>query len=333
MQIFSKFASLKRDMSLQDTNKISYKTQSIYMEYRLEDIIDIPLLQDLQEKLNVIYSFPSAIIDNDGKILTAVAWQDVCTKFHRSNPLCEKECIKSDQYILEHLHEAKPAVSYECPHGMIDNATPIIIDGKHYGNFFTGQFFLEEPNLEFFKKQAVKYGFDVKAYLEAVGKAPIWSKEKLFQYLDFIKGFIEIIAGIGLKQIKERETNRLLIEKEGQHQTILQTAMDGFWIIDWQGNLLDVNDRYCKMSGYSRQELLGMKVSDIEVIESAKDTEAHIKSVLEKGEDRFETLHRHKDGSLFNVEISVKNQPDLGKMFAFLRDTTKQKQADAQPTE
>ena len=43
------------------------------MEYRLEELIDIPLLQDLQDKLNVIYSFPSAILDNDGKILTAVA--------------------------------------------------------------------------------------------------------------------------------------------------------------------------------------------------------------------------------------------------------------------
>ena len=111
------------------------------MTYKLEEIVDIPLLQVLQDKLNVIYTFPSAIIDNDGKILTAVAWQDLCTKFHRMNPECEKECIKSDQYIMDHLHEANPAVSYKCPHGLIDNATPIIIDGNHLGNFFTGQFF------------------------------------------------------------------------------------------------------------------------------------------------------------------------------------------------
>jgi ligand-binding sensor protein len=142
------------------------------MNYKLEDLIDIELLQSLQEKLNVIYSFPSAIIDNDGKVLTAVAWQDICTKFHRTHPECEKECIKSDQYILEHLHEANPAVSYQCPHGMIDNAMPIIIDGKHLGNFFTGQFFLEKPDLEFFKKQAKKYGFDEKAYIEAAMLPP-----------------------------------------------------------------------------------------------------------------------------------------------------------------
>ena len=96
---------------------------------------------------------------------------DICTKFHRQNKECEKECIKSDQYILEHLAEANPAVSYRCPHGLVDNATPIIIEDIHYGNYFTGQFFLEKPDLEFFRTQAQKYGFDEEDYIEAVKKS------------------------------------------------------------------------------------------------------------------------------------------------------------------
>jgi hypothetical protein len=67
-------------------------------KYRLQDLIDIEQFQALQDRLNEIYSFPSAITDNKGNILTATAWQDVCTKFHRTNKKCEKECIKSDQY-------------------------------------------------------------------------------------------------------------------------------------------------------------------------------------------------------------------------------------------
>jgi len=39
------------------------------MNYKLEDLIDVQLMQSLQDKLNVIYSFPSAIIDNDGKVV------------------------------------------------------------------------------------------------------------------------------------------------------------------------------------------------------------------------------------------------------------------------
>jgi hypothetical protein len=55
------------------------------MSHKLEDLIDIKLVQELHDKLNVIYSFPSAIIDNDGQVLTAVAWQDICTKFSPIN--------------------------------------------------------------------------------------------------------------------------------------------------------------------------------------------------------------------------------------------------------
>src|SRR5512140_3221183 len=138
------------------------------MDYRLEDLIDIPLFQALQDKLNEIYSFPSAIIDNDGNVLTATAWQDVCTKFHRVHPECAKECRASDLYILGHIHEANPAVTYRCPHGLVDNATPIVIGGKHLGNYFTGQFFLEPPDVGFFRRQAARYGFDETAYLDAV---------------------------------------------------------------------------------------------------------------------------------------------------------------------
>jgi ligand-binding sensor protein len=143
------------------------------MKYKLQDLIDMQHFQNLQDRLNEIYSFPSAIIDNDGNILNATAWQDICTQFHRKNKDREKFCIQSDQYIQDHLHEANPAVTYLCPHGLVDNATPIIIDNHHYANFFTGQFFLEAPDMDFFKNQARTYGFEEDAYLEAVKKVPI----------------------------------------------------------------------------------------------------------------------------------------------------------------
>ncbi len=158
------------------------------MNYQLQDLIDLEQFQNLQDRLNEIYSFPSAIVDNEGHVLTATAWQAVCTQFHRKNQDCERDCLHSDQYILSHLHEANPAVSYRCPRGLVDNATPIIIDGVHYGNFFTGQFFLEAPDMEFFRLQARQFGFDEAAYLEAVNQVPIWTKDQLNSYLFSSKG-------------------------------------------------------------------------------------------------------------------------------------------------
>ena len=268
------------------------------MEYKLEELIDLPLLQNLQEKLNVIYTFPSAIIDNDGKILTAVAWQDICTKFHRKNPECEKECIKSDQYIYAHLHEASPAVSYQCPHGMVDNATPIIIDGKHLGNFFTGQFFLEKPDLDLFRKQAKKYGFDEKAYLAAVEKVPVWSKEKLAQYLDFIKGFIEIIAGIGIKNLKEKEANLELKKIQERNTAIILNTSDWIWELDESGKYSYCSGKIEQILGYTVNELIGKSPFDLmspdeseRMLSIFQNIAANKQSIVD-----LENWNIHKDG-------------------------------------
>lgn len=114
-----------------------------------------------------------------------------------------------------------------------------------------------------------------------------------------------------------------------RHQSILDTAMDGFWLTDIQGHLLQVNETYCRMSGYSAAQLLSMRIADLEVIEPKVDTAAHIRKLMAEGEDRFESRHRHRDGSVFDVEISVQYRPgDGGRMVAFLRDITGRKQAE-----
>jgi two-component system, cell cycle sensor histidine kinase and response regulator CckA len=298
------------------------------MKYRLQDLIDIDHFQNLQDRLNKIYSFPSSIIDNDGKILTATAWQEVCARFHRKNEEAEQICIKSDLYILNHLHEANPAVSYRCPHGLVDNATPIIIEGIHYGNFFTGQFFLEQPDFNFFRALAKKYGFDETSYIAAIEKVPIWTQEQLENYLFFIKGLIAIISESGLKRLKEIEHRKKIEQSEKRHQSILRTAMDGFWLTHLDGRLLEVNDTYCTMSGYSENELLSMRISDLEANENGQQVAEHIGKLVENGSDRFESRHRRKDGMIFEVEVSAQFRADgEGKVVCFIRDITEKKLA------
>ncbi|MBN2418079.1 MAG: PAS domain S-box protein [Deltaproteobacteria bacterium] len=292
-------------------------------KYKLEDLIDIKHFQDLQDRLYKIYPFASAVIDNDGNILTATAWQDICTNFHRKNRECEKACIQSDKYILEHLDEANPSITYHCPHGLVDNAIPILIDGIHYGNFFTGQFFMEKPDMAFFKNQAGRYGFSEELYLDAVKKVPICSREQLESFLTFFKGLVDIVSEIGAKNLIETKTRKQIQEGEKRYHSIINTAMDGFWLVDKHGNLMEVNDTYCKMSGYSRKELLSKSVPDIEVAASQDEIENNVKNVIKKGGGRFIGTHRRKDGSHFKVEISIQFQPeDDGSFICFLQDIT-----------
>jgi PAS domain S-box-containing protein len=238
--------------------------------YKFEELVDIKSFQTLLDKLNAIDSFSSAILDLEGNILVATAWQDICTKFHRVNPQSEVECIKSEKYIHDHLDEADPAVSYRCPHGLIDNAIPIIIDGQHLATFFIGQFFLESPEIDFFKQQATKYGFNEKEYLEAVSKVSIWSEEKLKNYLAFFKQLTESLAQTGLNHLKEIQNRKLIAEQKKEIQessekfiAFTNQSNEGITMTDMNGNYLFVNPGFCKMSGYSEEELLKLSVLDM----------------------------------------------------------------------
>jgi PAS domain S-box-containing protein len=123
------------------------------------------------------------------------------------------------------------------------------------------------------------------------------------------------------KDITERKRAEL------EYKAILGTAMDGFWIIDAQGRFLDTNDAYCRLIGYSREELLKMKISDIEAKEKPKETVRRIRKIMEVGGDRFETRHRCKDGRVIDIEVSVNYNKESGdKLFVFLRDVTQRKQ-------
>lgn len=128
---------------------------------------------------------------------------------------------------------------------------------------------------------------------------------------------------------ERRQAETALRESEERNRTILlQTSMDGFLRLDRQGSLLEVNEPYCKMSGYSIQELLAMNISDLEVVEEVEDTKAHIEKVIAQGDEHFDTRHRRKDGSIFDVEISVQYQSaEGGRFVAFLHDITERKSA------
>jgi len=130
-----------------------------------------------------------------------------------------------------------------------------------------------------------------------------------------------------LEQRIEERTEKIR-KSEDKHHSILRSAMDGYWQADMEGRLLEVNQAYCAMSGYTEQELLSMRISDLDMMVSPDYSDTRIRKIREHGEDRFESRHRRKDGTCFDVEVSVKyHSHDGGTSVAFLRDITSRKQA------
>ncbi len=110
---------------------------------------------------------------------------------------------------------------------------------------------------------------------------------------------------------------------------MLETTKDGFWQTSLDGRLLEVNDAYCQMSGYSRAELLNMSIADVEAQETPQAVREHLRRLKSMTAEHFESSHRAKDGHTYPVEISLTRLADIGVQMVFVRDVTARKQSEA----
>lgn len=128
-----------------------------------------------------------------------------------------------------------------------------------------------------------------------------------------------------LNQSLDREIAERTKELETQllrNELILNTTLEGYFAVDTAGRIRVVNPAFCRLLGYSRQELMSMSIPEFEVIEDADLVAQHIEKIEKNGHDIFDTKHRCKDGTVKDVEVSV-NMVELAgeKMFyAFVRD-------------
>lgn len=122
---------------------------------------------------------------------------------------------------------------------------------------------------------------------------------------------------------------RQRLETAELHSHILQTAMEGFLLLDRRGRLLEVNEVYCRMSGYCEAELLNKRISDLETSMDEQQIAGRLREIEAAGSGRFESSHRRKDGSVFDVEVSARYFPrEDGRFVSFMRDITERKKAE-----
>ena len=113
------------------------------------------------------------------------------------------------------------------------------------------------------------------------------------------------------------------------HQIELEMQNDGIHVLDMQGNVVEANDSFCRILGYTPEEMASLNVADWAAQWSAKELRKIIKEITDRNV-RFETVHRRKNGSLIDVEISSSGMEIEGQHFLFAasRDITERKQAE-----
>ena len=128
---------------------------------------------------------------------------------------------------------------------------------------------------------------------------------------------------------KHRRTEQALADEVTRRRILIEQSSDGIVVLEQDGKVYESNQKFAEMLGYSSDEITKLHVWDWEVNFTRKKLLNMLRSVDETG-DHFETQHRCKDGTIYDVEISTNGAICAGQklIFCVCRDVTERRQAE-----
>ncbi|WP_321414839.1 response regulator [uncultured Desulfobacter sp.] len=209
------------------------KPDDIYLSSTItDDPISIHDLAEIKELFKLFSHYgdtvgvASAILDLKGEIFQKSTWRRVCANFHRVNKKTNCGCIESDTILASNLKKGMRYTAYTCKNGMMDCASPIIVNGVHLANAFIGQFHLQAPDMDYFKAQAIRHGFPVESYLKAVNEAPTIAPEQFEHLVGFLVNFTGIISSLLMEKQKNKSLQLNLTKKANEMYRQQKAAMN-----------------------------------------------------------------------------------------------------------
>ncbi len=148
----------------------------------------------------------------------------------------------------------------------------------------------------------------------------------------FLGGLLLITTGATVRVQKlVDERTAALLKESAKSRALLHNASDGIHILDANGYVCEASDSFCSMLGYTRDEVIGMNVSQWDADLSQEALKNILRSQFESSTRAlFETVHRRKDGSTFPVEVSGISLELEGQQVLFnsSRDISERKQTE-----
>jgi PAS domain S-box-containing protein len=137
-----------------------------------------------------------------------------------------------------------------------------------------------------------------------------------------------------LKEVQQQNNQIRQLQQEAEtlrqcNQLLMMNASDSVMIVDTKGNASMVSDAFCRMLGYTQEEMANGNVADWNAQLSFDEWQAIFNDLIGKS-IQIETLYRRKNGLSINVEISATGVMIAGQecIYASYRDITESKKAE-----
>ena len=136
------------------------------------------------------------------------------------------------------------------------------------------------------------------------------------------ENYSAVISNEEITEQKAREKE--LNEQKRYLESVIKTTMDGFIMLNECGEILEINDAFQQMTGYTNQELMNKHISIFDTTRPRPMIELYLDKIKNNQSERFETKIMDKNDDIIYVEISATYMSHLEEpiYFAFVRDIT-----------
>lgn len=294
----------------------------------LLDLVEVEKLDEILDKLTIATGVSCIITEVDGSPLAkAHNFTSLCSKYCRSTPEGIKKCHQSDQYGGKISAQKQKFVIYECFNaGLLDCASPIIVNGYHIASVLMGQVLDRKIERDVAIMRAQSIGIkDIDGYLLELDQVPVLGADKLTK----IAGLMEVIT----RTISELAIQNYIIQKRSRRylERVINSVSDCIVATDEQSSITMINDGGAEMLGYKKDDLIGQSFhslfSDFSSVELFKD---HIDDKGE-GQCRLNLNACGADNQTFPVQLAVSNianDEDVEGVVAVLRDVSEEKKME-----
>ena len=238
-------------MSLESKNEFKVT------DYKFSDLVDISAFSKILESFFKGTGIPNGLIGEEGEIISQAGWVNACAQFHRVNPESNKNCLESNFELMHELHDGEVSHSL-CKNGLLDYATPIVIEEHRLATLFLGQVFNTSPNISIFQEQATKFGYDEEAYIEAIRSVPIISSEQMESLTECIVGMAQMLASSGLTKLRQDALEEDLHKSTKQRIKLEDILNFSPMAIGWSnlnGKIEYINHQFTELFGYTLEDI------------------------------------------------------------------------------
>lgn len=295
-------------------------TENLSLDRVLETLLDYLTLLVPYDSANVMLR-----LDDSQFVVSALrryeAFQNVETTRAiafdgNANPLLRRICLTKQSVVVPDTNE-EPEWQLVSGADHVRNwmGVPLVASGK-----VIGLYSVDKTEPDFFKEEHARL-----AETLAARAASAIQNAQLFEQTQHYVAELE-------ERISERKrAEEALRESEERYRELFENARDAIYVHDLDGTYTSVNRAAERLSGYSREEILGRNFADFVVAEHMEQVRDCLFSKLAKsGETSYEVEVKAKDGRRVPVEVSSRAIYENGEIIGIqgtARDITERKQA------